>query len=258
MNAQTVLQADYLDILYDNRNKAYGGYELRKHYAERIRKALLIVLGLCMILIILASITSKTQESKPREIVCDIPIEPVVLFTTPPAKTIEPSASKSTIKNPEMKIVDDNKLIEPPKTVNDIADKTPATNNTNGNLNGNSTNITNGNSNVVVVVSPPATKPVTWAEEMPEFNGDLNAFLQKQLQYPDKARDAGVDGKVNVQFIVNEDGSVSNTKIIRGIGAGCDEEAIRIINSMPKWKPGKQNGKAVKVYFTLPIRFVLQ
>jgi protein TonB len=173
-------------------------------------------------------------------------------------KIIDPPVSKSTIKNPEMKIVDDNKVTEPPLTVDKLAAKDPGISNIIGNSNGNSNNTIKGNSTVAVAITPPFTTPVAWAEEMPEFNGDLNAFLQKQLQYPDKARDANIDGKVNVQFVVNEDGSVSNAKIIRGIGAGCDEEAVRIINSMPKWRPGKQNGRAVKVYFTLPIRFVLQ
>jgi protein TonB len=71
------------------------------------------------------------------------------------------------------------------------------------------------------------------------------------------ARETHIEGRVTIKFVVNEDGSISNAKVVRAIGGGCEEEALRVINSMPKWKPGKQNGKAVKVYFTLPVNFVL-
>ena len=71
------------------------------------------------------------------------------------------------------------------------------------------------------------------------------------------ARESGTKGRVVIRFVVNEDGSVSNLTVMKGIGSGCEEEAIRVIKGMPKWRPGKQNGKAVKVFFTLPINFVL-
>lgn len=100
----------------------------------------------------------------------------------------------------------------------------------------------------------------TIVEQMPEFNGgmaELMAYIGKNTNYPSQARRMGVEGTVYVQFVIEVDGSVSTVEIVRGIGAGCDEEATRIIKNMPKWKPGKQNGDPVKVRFVLPIKFRL-
>lgn len=100
----------------------------------------------------------------------------------------------------------------------------------------------------------------TIVEEQPSFPGGeaaLMEFLAKNTVYPPMARESNIQGTVYVQFVVEPDGSVSNVKIMRGIGAGCDEEAIRVVKNMPKWKPGKQRGKPVRVYFNLPFKFTL-
>lgn len=97
-------------------------------------------------------------------------------------------------------------------------------------------------------------------EEMPEFPGGepkLMEYISDNIQYPQKARETGIQGRVFVGFVVEPDGSISNVKILRGIGGGCDEEAIRVIESLPKWEPGKQRGKAVRVAYQLPILFRL-
>jgi protein TonB len=96
---------------------------------------------------------------------------------------------------------------------------------------------------------------------MPDFPGGedaLAAYLGKNIKYPKQANEAGIQGRVVLNFVVNEDGDISDIKVARGIGYGCDQEAMRVVNSMPKWKPGKQNGKAVKVSFSLPIMFQLE
>lgn len=98
-------------------------------------------------------------------------------------------------------------------------------------------------------------------EENPEFPGGpakLLEYIQKNLEYPEAARENEIQGRVFVGFIVEEDGSVSNVKILRGIGYGCDEEAIRLVNSLPKFKPGKQRGKPIRVQYNLPIVFKLK
>lgn len=98
-------------------------------------------------------------------------------------------------------------------------------------------------------------------EENPEFPGGpakLLEYIQKNLEYPEAARENEIQGRVFVGFIVEEDGSVSNVKILRGIGYGCDEEAIRLADSLPKFKPGKQRGKPIRVQYTLPIVFKLK
>ena len=98
-------------------------------------------------------------------------------------------------------------------------------------------------------------------EEMPSFPGGeakLMEYVGKNIKYPQIARETGIQGRVFVNFVVEPDGSVSNVTVLRGIGGGCDEEAMRVVKNMPKWKPGKQRGKAVRVQYMLPVNFRLQ
>ena len=99
-------------------------------------------------------------------------------------------------------------------------------------------------------------------EQMPEFpNGGmagLMQFLSKNIKYPTIAQENGTQGRVTVQFVVNADGSIVDAKVIRGVDPYLDKEALRVINSMPKWKPGMQRGKAVRVKYTMPVMFRLQ
>lgn len=101
----------------------------------------------------------------------------------------------------------------------------------------------------------------TIVEKMPEFPGGYEAlfsYLGKALTYPAMAKDAKIQGKVYVTFVVDRDGSIANVKVLRGIGGGCDEEAVKVIKGMPKWEPGRQRGKAVRVQYNLPINFILK
>jgi protein TonB len=98
-------------------------------------------------------------------------------------------------------------------------------------------------------------------EEMPQYPGGEDAlmdYVSKNVVYPSEAQEKGISGRVFVGFIVEKDGSVSNVKVLRGIGGGCDEEAVRVISGLPKWKPGKQDGKPVRVSYQMPINFKLQ
>ena len=97
-------------------------------------------------------------------------------------------------------------------------------------------------------------------EEMPQFPGGetkLMEYIAKNLTYPQEARDKGIDGRVFVAMVIEKDGSVSNVKVLRGIGGGCDEEAVRVISALPKWKPGKMKGEPVPVSYQIPINFKL-
>jgi len=98
-------------------------------------------------------------------------------------------------------------------------------------------------------------------EEMPEFPGGeaaLRAFIAKSINYPVIAQENGIQGKVYVTFVVDRDGGISDAKIARGVDPSLDKEALRVVNTLPKWKPGKQRGKPVRVSYTVPISFVLQ
>lgn len=97
-------------------------------------------------------------------------------------------------------------------------------------------------------------------ESMPMFPGGEEArlkYLNENVKYPLMAKEAGIQGKVFLEFVVEKDGSVTGVKVIRGIGGGCDEEALRVVEDMPRWIPGKQRGVPVRVRFNMPIRFVL-
>ena len=98
-------------------------------------------------------------------------------------------------------------------------------------------------------------------EEMPEFTGGMREcmnFLSKNIKYPTTAQENGIQGRVIVQFVVNTDGSIVEPKVVRGVDPELDAEALRVISIMPKWKPGKQKGEAVRVKYTIPVMFRLQ
>jgi protein TonB len=113
---------------------------------------------------------------------------------------------------------------------------------------------------VVEEVKEEVDEIFTVVEETATPKGGMSAFYKMvgdKMKYPAQARRMGVEGKVFVQFVIGKDGAISDVKVIKGIGAGCDEEAIRVVQSSPSWNPGKQRGKAVKQRYTLPIIFKL-
>ena len=99
-----------------------------------------------------------------------------------------------------------------------------------------------------------------FVEVQPVFPGGDDArpkYLRENIHYPKDAKEAGIQGTVYVSFIIEKDGRVTNVKVLRGIGGGCDKESVRVISNMPNWTPGTQRGKAVRVQYNMPIRFVL-
>jgi periplasmic protein TonB len=107
----------------------------------------------------------------------------------------------------------------------------------------------------------PATMDFILVEKQPSFEGGMKAFYQyiaQHLEYPKQAIRIGREGKVFVSFVIDNDGSITQVEVLKGIGAGCDEEAVRVLQNAPKWNPGKQRGKPVKVRMQLPIIFALQ
>ncbi|MFA6058321.1 MAG: TonB family protein [Taibaiella sp.] len=283
METNKILQSDYLDLIFDNRNKNYGGYELRKHYNRRALKALGITFSVILLGVGTPFILSQLNAKAPvvasnnapdvikiTEVLLPPPPEPPHAPKPPePVKAGTPPAAK-TIQNTVPDIVPDN-LVKPdvkPPDIKDFKDAVsgPVTNpGENGIVAATSTKphtgpngipAKNGNGSDIA-----NEEPRTFTEIMPEFPGGmaaLLAFVQKNLRYPNEAREDGIEGRVIVRFVVNTLGEIEGAKIMRGIGGGCDKEALRVVNAMPKWKPGKQNGHNVKVYYTLPITFKLQ
>jgi protein TonB len=114
---------------------------------------------------------------------------------------------------------------------------------------------------IAVPVPVDPNEPLMMAEVMPEFPGGQEAmfkYIGQELKYPDLAVDNGIQGVVYVTFVVERDGTISEAKVLRGIGGGCDQEAQRVVQGMPAWTPGTQDGKPVRVQFNLPLRFKLQ
>jgi TonB family protein len=111
-----------------------------------------------------------------------------------------------------------------------------------------------------VVVKTVPDDPFDVVEQMPEFPGGMEAlmkYLQESVKYPKEAFEKGIQGRVVVQFVIEKDGSISEVEVIKKVNEHLDAEAVRVVNAMPKWKPGKQNGETVRVKYTLPISFRL-
>lgn len=107
-------------------------------------------------------------------------------------------------------------------------------------------------------VDPNENKKFKIVEKMPEFKGSLNKYLSENITYPTKAKRMGSEGKVYIQFLVNKKGEIKDVTILRGVNKWLDEEALRVVKSMPNWNPGKQRGKPVNVIYNLPINFQLK
>jgi TonB family protein len=106
----------------------------------------------------------------------------------------------------------------------------------------------------------PASTVFTIVEVMPQFPGgeaEMLKFIQANIRYPKDAKEKKIQGRVYVNFVVDATGKITDARVIRGIGGGCDEEALRVVNLMPTWKPGTQDGKAVRVAYNLPFNFSL-
>lgn len=265
MDKRMLLNADYLDIIYDGRNKTYGGYELRRSYGNRLRNAggimVLAVLGLVALVGFKRPVDSSSALHIVDRVVDlkDVILPPAVV-PPPPPKAVQPPATQIKTSVFTKPVITDD-VIPEDKTMSHVSDlHTTAVGVGNE---GDSAAIgvvtegkIGGRERVVTEVKP--DKPHIFVEQMPTFNGDLMAYLAAHVKYPEAAREAGVEGRVVVEFVVNEQGNISNARVVKGIGGGCDEEALRVIAAMPAWKPGKQNGAAVKVLFNVAVKFVLQ
>ena len=260
MEVNKILNSDYLDIIFEGRNKVYGGYELRKNYPKRARTALMVLGGIALATALYAIITmtvhpeiKKAPVPKPVTLAEPPPIDP----TKPPPPPPPPPPVKPMVKftPPVIKKDEEVKEEEVPPPQKEITASGPK--DEKGDPNGIDPGIVAPPS-TGVVAAPAAPAIFNYVEQQPAPSFDMPAYLQKNLHYPDAAREGNIEGRVIVKFVVNEDGGVSDVTIVRGIGGGCDEEAKRVVAAMPHWKAGKQNGKAVKVYFTLPIQFKLE
>lgn len=250
-----------MDLVFENRNKAYGAYELRKKYERMVVLAFIITVAAIVLAVVVPKIITmlsnavSEKDNAMTEAITLAEPPPIDKTTPPPPPVIPPPPVQQTIKFTPPKVVKDEEVEEPPPTQEEVKETQV------------STVTQEGSKDIVdvpddpVVADPDEGKIFTVVEEMPTFPGgeaELFKYLQKNIKFPPIARENGIQGRVFVTFVVDKDGKVKDAKILRGIGGGCDEEALRVVRSMPDWKAGKQNGRAVSVQYNLPINFTLK
>lgn len=247
-----------LELVFANRNKEYGGYVLRKKYEKRVLMAFIATLTVILLAVIIPKLitmlteaVNNAKQAMTEELVMAEP-PPIDKSTPPPPPVIPPPPVQQTIKFTPPKVVKDEEVQEPPPTQEEVKETQVST-------------VTQEGSKDVIDVpevgDPDEGKIFTVVEEMPGFPGgeeELFKYLRKNIKYPPVARENGMQGRVFVTFVVDKDGKVKDARILKGVGGGCDEEALRVIRAMPDWKPGKQNGRAVSVQYNLPVNFTLK
>ncbi|MEI8201746.1 MAG: energy transducer TonB [Bacteroidota bacterium] len=244
------------EIVFSNRNKDYGAYNLRKVYKRNVTIALLISCAVLIVSVAVPMVTSylnrKTSALEEKTVGAEMLAPPPDKDTPPPPPPPPPEAMEQKVKftapivttdttettNTNLNQDDLNKQVAPPVDDNIVVDD-----------------------NKTVVIDEPEKAPVfTIVEEMPSYPGGDESrikFLTDNIKYPQVAKESGIQGTVYVTFVIDEKGRVTDVKVLRGIGGGCDEEAVRVVKLFPPWNAGKQTGKAVRVQFNMPIKFTL-
>ena len=268
---------EWLSLVFKDRNQQYGAYELRSHYGSTMVRAMAITFFSVAAFGITETVISRSKPIEPgpdlvRVVPVTLPDDKVYKM---PEKHKEAAKPKQEVKqqppaaakpvstqNINYKPVEDNKVTEDPKPVNpNIASGTvdkivPGSNTDAPQIEESAGKGGNGN-------APTGNEIIEYndLQVMPEPFGGVNAwskFLQKNLRYPIMAQEAGASGKVFMSFIIEKDGHLSDITVMRKVGYGFDEEATRVLKIAPAWKPGMQNGQAVRVRYTIPINFQLQ
>ncbi len=256
-----------LDMVFEHRNKAYGAYVLRRDYNKSLAKAVSVTVLSAFLLIAGNFIASKIQginyyQPGPELVydLTDIELPKEVVVKDPEPPKANEAKAKQTIENTEKNVVAENQAQA--DSIPDVGDlhkyESGVTTNTDVVLNNMGIDRGKGDKETSEP-SPPAVAavsgPISVAEKMPKFPGGEEAlmkFLQKHSSYPPVENDLGLEGKAIVKFVVNEDGSITNAKVIKSDSPGFEKEALRVVAKLPKFEPGMQHGKAVKVYFVLP------
>lgn len=266
------------DMVFEDRNKSYGAFFLRSNYSKYLTRAFVVgTLIFCSLIGAAFAYSNATKASNEdlRAIEIDLADlkeveEPEDVPDLPPPPPPEPPPPPPEIAQvkflpPEPKADEDVKIEEPPPPAEKIEKAVISSKTVEG-------------AEVISNFAPPPppppaiTKPAglgkakeeeifTTVEQNPEFPGgqtEMYRYIGDNMKYPSAAQRANVSGKVFVKFVVERDGSIGDIQVLKGIGFGCDEEATRVIKSMPKWSPGRQNGRNVRVYFTMPISFRLE
>lgn len=257
------------EMIFEHRNKEYGAYELRKTYTSTVNRAMWIGITLFSALFITSYIFAHQKEKVEKTIIVDLTPEYRELDEPPIEEIPEPEPPREvepprTIQYVAPQVVENTEIETPPPTTEEIEIAVIST----------ATNPGVDPTSIITEappeVAPPAETKIAEIEDdnkeflsvevSPSFVGgvsEMYKFLGKTLKYPSAAQRQNVEGRVYMSFVVEKDGSITDVHVMKGIGFGCDEEATRAVKLMPKWISGKQNGRNVRVRFTIPVAFKL-
>lgn len=265
MKAEEYSTGSWEDIVFENRNKAYGAYAIRSAYSRHVIISCLVAATIAGLVLAYPSISRMFNKEELQPVSELKTIKYTELAAPPPIDQNTPPPPKVDVPPPVKTII---KFLPPKVTEKEIPEEEEIP--TIEEIKANDTGAENieGTGDIVFdepvqeVLKTEAEEDVifTVVEQQAEFPGGFEAlgkFLAKNMKYPAVARRMGTEGSVFVSFVIDKEGNISNLEVIKGLSAECDREAIRVIQQMPPWKPGKQNGKPVRCRFVLPIKFKL-
>lgn len=257
----------WCELVFEGRYKDYGAYDLRRSSSARHNKAMIIITILAVVCFTLPAVIKAVI---PQREVKEVMTEVTTLSQLPPPEVkseaikkvnaAPPPPLKSTIKFTAPVIKKDEEVREEDeiKTQEEVTNAKVAISvaDVKGNDEENGADI----ADLKEIAQDDPDVPFQVVEQMPQFPGGTAAmmkYINKEIKYPVLAMENGIEGRVILRFVVLPTGEIGNVEVLRSVDSSCDKEAIRVVHSMPKWIPGKQNGNAVSVYFTLPISFTL-
>ncbi len=267
MNAETILQSDILDILFDNRNKQYGAYELRKEYNSRLVKAIVTIISIVLLFLVGNLINNNRNQQTniffPLSTDTAVHLQKVDIpkdLRPPPASKPMPPVAR--VVNPVPVIAPDKEVKDTMHRVDDFAEKIISDKNVEGDLttSDSQTDINQqpAQSKMAETIIEAEPEVIERPEIMPEFPGGTDAllrFLGRNLQVPEDVPEPDLKVKVPIRFVVTKDGIVSGVEFLTQADNVFRKEILRVIAKMPRWKPGSQQGKTVAVYYTIPVIF---
>ncbi len=256
------------ELVFEDKNKSYGAFELRKNHNRSLSIALLIT-GCAFVFMVSLPAIIDWINNKLDEVEVPVDITPLDLTAPPPIDETEPPPPPpppppvmETVKFTPPVVTDDEVVDEPPPVQ---TEETPQISTVTNEGTGNQDDIIipeTGNNTIVETVEA----PLTIVEQMPTFPGGEAEMMKwiknkiEQVGYPQMEKEAGISGTCYVTFVVEKDGSITDVKVLRGVsgGPGYDKLAQQVVKAMPHWKAGKQNGREVRVQFNLPIKFTIK
>ena len=263
-----IFSDEWCDLVFEGKNHAYGAYELRKNSGNRHFKALIIACTIVILAVsmpaILRQILTKTEVKELRirtlsDINLEKPKEENILKEIPPP----PPPIRNTIKFTPPVIKPDEQVNEEdePKMQKEVVEEKAAIGTVN--FDKGTDDISAPVAKVIenTQITEDSDPPFVIVEQMPQFPGgelEMIKFIQANLKYPVIAQEMGVSGTVIIKFVIDRNGNITNIKVARSIGSGCDEESVRVLEKMPAWSPGRQGGKTVRVSYSVPFKFILQ